>query len=221
MGKPIFWLLGASLLLNAFLLGVNFQSVSETGETFAKNIIGRIKAAQSEQSLQELDRQIADARKIPKGFELICHHPLTNAMLLHSAQQRYNQVSSSACASSKLGHSIEIKNGSNAHAIVKIRGLFDTQAYISLLVLKGGIVRESCIPDGPYKVQFGFGQDLNEQCKSFVKLHGTQEFKEIIDLKTRRTNRGTSWEQISFTLYPVPDGNAQTQGIAEASFTAD
>lgn len=212
--KPIIWLLGASLLFNVFLLGANSQKIFELGSSFASDTVSQYKAYQAKKELKEFEDLI-------KNDPVICRQPLMNAMLLNSSPSRYINVTSNACISSKRGHDISIKNGSNANAIVKIKHMDMNQTYVSFLVLKGQSVSESCIPDGTYKVQFGFGDHLNEQCSSFLKLQGTQEFRDSINLQTRRTNRAISWQQITFTLYPVPEGNAQTDTISEASFKAD
>ena len=133
-------------------------------------------------------------------------------------QPRNGQLLGSEFLRSESGHALEIKNGGGSNAIIKVRR-FPTNAAIAMFfVSKGQTARMEGIPDGTYKIQYSFGEKLNEGCNGFVKVLGAGQFPKEETLKTRRTINQITTQILSYTLYTVPSGNVRPQTISASEF---
>jgi DnaJ domain len=121
----------------------------------------------------------------------------------------------------KEGHAIEIINGSNGNAIIKVKNAFTGSLVVSFFVAKGATASLMNIPDGGYRVQYAFGEDLQGDCHSFVRTLAASQFPGIETLETRYTSTEVIYSQLSYTLFSVRDGNVRPQALDVAAFNAD
>jgi hypothetical protein len=119
------------------------------------------------------------------------------------------------------GHTLTIENGSDADAIVKVKSAGSGKTVLSLFVKRGTNATGRDIPDGRYEIQFGFGGDLDGECRNFIQPLRTAAFPEIEDLTTQYGLGEYIVSRLTFTLMPVPDGNVQPQRIGTADFAQD
>ena len=119
------------------------------------------------------------------------------------------------------GHRLEIRNGSGGNAIVKVRYDYSGRTAVSFFVSKGDLAIVDSIPDGRYRIQFGFGGVLDHTCANFTHSRATQEMPVVEDLVTERTANSVSFADLTYTLYSVPQGNVIPRSIDQASFDAD
>jgi len=116
------------------------------------------------------------------------------------------------------GHRLTIKNGSSSNAIVKLRnGLGALVA--SFYVEKGMEASFAGFGDGGYRVQFAYGDAMNDDCASFLDPSAS-EFNGLYDFTTKKTPAQIITQELSFTLYSVPDGNVRPTGISAEEFNA-
>jgi hypothetical protein len=120
------------------------------------------------------------------------------------------------------GHQIEINNGSQGDAIVKVR---DHRSGDRLLVaffveqytgatLKG-------LPDGDYVIQYAFGDTLGADCTSFANISEAGQFPSVEHFATKITPKEIVTASLTLTLYSVPSGNVVAQAIDAATFNAE
>lgn len=119
------------------------------------------------------------------------------------------------------GHVVEIRNGSTANAIVKLRDAYTNAVKLSFFVERGNTVSISNLPDSVYRIQYGFGGDLGSDCRSFVRVLSASQFPEIESLTTQYTATEIIRKRLSYTLYSVPGGNVRPQTLDLAAFNAD
>ncbi len=119
------------------------------------------------------------------------------------------------------GHSIEIRNGSNGNAIIKVRDASNDNLKVSFFVAKGSTASVSNLPDGIYRIQYAFGGDFGSDCHSFAQVVAAAQFPSIESLTTQITGAQIITDRLSYTLYTVPGGNVRPQTIDPALFNAD
>jgi hypothetical protein len=119
------------------------------------------------------------------------------------------------------GHSIEVKNGSAANAIIKIRDAYSGTLRLSFFVAKGSTASFSDLPDGVYRIQYAFGGDFGRDCRSFSQITSAAQFPTIQSLKTEVTSSQIITKSLTYTLYTVPGGNTRPEPIDGESFNAD
>jgi hypothetical protein len=140
-----------------------------------------------------------------------CDHRLANGTVLKNAVGRAQEY----------GHAIDVMNGTEGDAIVKLRNASTGQAVFAMFVAQNASVEMTDIPDGDYRIQFAFGTALDERCRNFLDLVHAQEFPGRKVLRTRRTGNQIETAELSYTLYAVPSGNVHPTAIASADFNAD
>lgn len=123
------------------------------------------------------------------------------------------------------GHVLEISNGAGGDAIIKLRRWPSKSLAASFLVLNNQKAAFSGIADGEYIVQYAFGSAIAADCKTFTKTTSAGQFPDVEALKTTREpvvdGVRIGHSQLSYTLYAVPAGNVQPEGIDPSSFDAD
>ena len=119
------------------------------------------------------------------------------------------------------GHSVEINNGTDGNAIIKLRDAYTNSMIMSFFVTKGLSASAYNIPDGAYRVQFAFGDELQSDCRSFVHAESAGQFPGVEELRTEFTPTQIIRSQLSYTLYPVPNGNVRPETIDISKFDAD
>ncbi len=118
------------------------------------------------------------------------------------------------------GHSIEVKNGVDANAIVKVRHATTGALLVSFYVAKGNTAAIN-VPDGLYRVQYALGGNLGADCESFVRVMSASQFPDIENLSTEYIARGIVKKRLSYTLYPIAHGNVVPRAIDLAAFNAE
>jgi len=119
------------------------------------------------------------------------------------------------------GHTIEISNGADANAVVKVRNAYSGRLLTSFFVAKDRTAAVSNVPDGSYRVQFAFGGDLGIDCQSFKRVRSASQFDGVETFSTEYKLRGVVKQRLSYTLYSVPNGNVRPRAIDLASFNAE
>ena len=119
------------------------------------------------------------------------------------------------------GHSIEIKNGTSANALIKIRDAMSGALKLSFFVQKGLAASVSDLPDGYYRIQYAFGEELGVNCRDFAQTLSASQFPEPKNLTTEHTATQFFTHRLSYTLYSVPGGNVRPQPLDLAAFNAD
>jgi hypothetical protein len=119
------------------------------------------------------------------------------------------------------GHSIEVRNGSNGNAIIKIRDAASGTLRLSFFVAKGSAASFSDLPDGAYKIQYAFGDNLGRDCRTFSQITSAAQFPAVESLTTEITSSQIITRSLTYTLYTVPGGNVRPQSIDAQSFNAN
>jgi hypothetical protein len=123
--------------------------------------------------------------------------------------------------STENGHSIEVRNGSTANAIIKIKDAYSGTLRLSFFVAKGSTASFTDLPDGIYRIQYAFGGDFGRDCRSFSQITSAAQFPAIESLTTEITSSQIITKSLTYTLYTVPGGNVRPQSIDKDSFNAD
>jgi hypothetical protein len=117
-------------------------------------------------------------------------------------------------------HTLSIQNGSGGDAIIKIRDASSGSLLVSFLVLNNSTARYDRIPDGDYRIQYAFGDYLDASCIAFAHLTGAAEFPGSEHFETTQSATEIDHQELSFTLYAVPNGNIHPNSINAAAFAA-
>jgi hypothetical protein len=138
------------------------------------------------------------------------------------AIQPFNgKVLTRSIPSKENGHSIEVKNGSTANAIIKIRDAYSGTLRLSFFVAKGNTASFADLPDGVYRIQYAFGGEMGKDCRSFWQITSAAQFPTIESLTTKITSSQIITNRLTYTLYTIPGGNVRPQSIDAESFSAD
>jgi hypothetical protein len=124
-------------------------------------------------------------------------------------------------ARAEFGHHIEINNGSDGPAIIKVRDANTGHVRVAFYVSKGGHAKVGPLPDGTYRIQYAFGPGLAEDCKSFTAIDSASEFPDAETLKKEYREDGAIAQRLSYTLYSVPNGNVRPAVIDRSKFLAE
>lgn len=119
------------------------------------------------------------------------------------------------------GHILEINNGTDGDAIIKVRDAATGRLAESFFVGRGLKASVGNLPDGQYQIQYAFGDRLAQDCRSFVKTSARSQFPGIKTLVTQPTDDGELLTSLEYTLYAVPNGNVQPQPISQQAFDAN
>lgn len=150
------------------------------------------------------------ARPPKRGDQAACTLPPATAQILGGTHP-----------SSSPGNTIEIKNGSNGPAIIKVRHSPSGQLAFSFYVARGETGRVDGIPDGTYNIQYAIGRYLASNCSSLAHVISVQKFAEADTLTTEYQPGEVVTKSLSYTLYEVPLGNVRPQAISIDAFNAN
>ena len=114
-----------------------------------------------------------------------------------------------------------IANGRGRNAIVKVRDATTNRVVVSFFVAPNSTVTYAKIPDGRYNIQYAFGGRLNQSCTTFLSIRESAEDPHPETFATQANDTGFHYQELSFRLYPVPNGNFQPQPIDAATFNAN
>lgn len=117
-------------------------------------------------------------------------------------------------------HALEIHNGSEGPAIVKIRDATTNRLVATLYVSAAAEAIFRTLQDGDYRIQYAIGDSLAGDCIS-LKDASADEFPGIYSFVTKQTETEITWRVLSFTLYSVPNGNVRPRSMNLAEFNAD
>jgi curved DNA-binding protein CbpA len=126
-----------------------------------------------------------------------------------------------AVASGPFGHHLEITNGSEGAAIIKLRDAHTGRARLSFFVGKGGRAKVGPLPDGDYHVQYAIGADLAEDCRAFVAIDRAAEFPDLDSLKAEYRDGGVVTQTLTYVLYDAPHGNVRARTIDPQKFLTE
>jgi hypothetical protein len=121
----------------------------------------------------------------------------------------------------KDGHVLEIRNGTNGNAIVKIRDALSGNLRVSFFVERASTASFAGLPDGVYRFQYAFGGQLSSDCRSFSHIDYAGQFPETETLMTETTRTQIITKRLSYTLYAVPGGNVRPQAIDISTFNSN
>ena len=119
------------------------------------------------------------------------------------------------------GHEVEIKNGSSADAIVKLRDAVSGRLAVSFFVQKGATATFGRLPDGTYHVQYAFGSNLAVDCRSFAHVTSAQQMPSVESMVTRYSQTKIIRSHLTYTLYTVPGGNVRPEYFDPTLFEAE
>lgn len=123
------------------------------------------------------------------------------------------------------GPILDINNGSQGNAIVKLRYAGSMKTAASFFVHSNDTATLNGIPDGTYVVQYAFGPSLASNCRSLTTIESAGQFPDAETLSTERTDDLFSIHirrtHLSFTLYSIPGGNVRPETIDPATFESD
>ncbi len=105
---------------------------------------------------------------------------------------------------------VEIYNGSQGNAIINVHSVSAGKTVASFFVASGEYAVFSHVPDDAIRIQWIFGDLLNADCTTFVQPTGVGEFDDAVNMH--------KLQSISYTLYPVRNGNARSHAISIADF---
>ncbi len=121
----------------------------------------------------------------------------------------------------KPGHHMEINNGTDGLAIVKVRDSITDHVRFSFFVKRGGHATVGPLPDGSYRIQYAIGAALAEDCRSLLSVERASEFPETKTFHAQLRPTGLLTDTLGFTLFSVPDGNVSPQAIDARKFLSD
>lgn len=108
---------------------------------------------------------------------------------------------------------------------MKLRRATTEKMFASFFVSSNEQANISGIPDGDYRIQYAFGDQLDVDCKSFVGLSGAGQFPEVERMVTTEEEvaSGTMIQRahVTYTLYATPSGTVQPATINADQFNAE
>ena len=116
------------------------------------------------------------------------------------------------------GHTLEIDNGTEGDAIIKVRNADTGKTLASFFVERGSKASLQRIPDGNYKFQYMIGDKLGEDCRKFLGAVSANEFPGPEMLMTEYVGDRIRLNRLTYTLYAVPGGNTTPQYLSAADF---
>jgi hypothetical protein len=193
------------------------QTTVSVGDPFADLVPSTSNHATPSSGDQALEEVFGNKSGSSDGEEhedrevVTCSTPPANGKLLSDLRQPVDR-----------GHALQIQNGTQGDAIVKLRDALTARTVASFFVASGQTASLTQIPDGKYRVQYAFGNKLGADCKSFIQLSSAGEFPDTETLETQYEEEpgGTRiiTGRLSYTLYSIPGGNVHPMQITGSDF---
>lgn len=142
----------------------------------------------------------------PSSKPPVCANPPGNGHILAGSGRRTGS-----------SHTLEIRNGSQGDAIVKVRDA-QTGALTTSFFVKASESATTRLRDGAYLIQYAVGQTLGPDCATFAGDYHASQFPGIKTLATTYTQEQIITQQLVYTLYSVPSGNVRPRTLDRASF---
>jgi hypothetical protein len=199
------------LMLIALPTTIAFLIYADETRSANRNIVQPVRQAQS--NVYQAPPQYPILKVAPSSPELpipTCSSPPINGQILIRATPP-----------SKEGHAVEIRNGSDGNAIIKMRNRDTGKLAIAFFVEKGKTASITNLPDGDYRTQYAFGDAFRSDCRSFVRITSASQFPDIESLRTRYTQTQIVRSRLSYTLFSLPAGNVRPESLAVTAFNAE
>jgi hypothetical protein len=92
---------------------------------------------------------------------------------------------------------------------------------VSFFVEKGKTASVGNLPDGNFRLQYALGEDLRDDCRSFVSITSASQFPATESLRTNYTSTQIDRSRLTYTLFSVPNGNVRPESLAISAFNAE
>lgn len=119
------------------------------------------------------------------------------------------------------GHQLEIANGADGPAIVKLRDAASGRVRVSFFVSEGGHARVGPLPDGAYRIQYAIGPALAEDCRTLTRIDTASEFPVVETLRKENHEEGVITQRLSYTLNATPSSKLGLQAIDPSKFLSE
>jgi hypothetical protein len=116
------------------------------------------------------------------------------------------------------GGSLEVSNGTNRNAYVKLVEPRSGILVGALYVKANSASTLDQIPDGTYQVLFVLGEGWNPNTQSFTKNKSFAKFDQPLNFTTMQLGNRIEYRVFQITLHPVAGGKARTSGVNEQEF---
>jgi hypothetical protein len=116
------------------------------------------------------------------------------------------------------GGSLEVSNGTNRDAYVKLVEPRSGILVGALYVKANSASTLDQIPDGTYQVLFVSGEGWNPNAQSFTRNKYFAKFDQPLNFTTMQLANGIEYRVFQITLHPVTGGKARTSGVNEQEF---
>jgi len=117
---------------------------------------------------------------------------------------------------------LQIKNGTNLDAIVKLVNMTINKSILTVYIKANSTYTIKNVKDGNYKLFFNLGNDWNSQIKAFNINSSYKVFEDLFDFTTREYEEGdyirTRYSKFEVTLNPVIGGQAKTDNVNAVEF---
>jgi hypothetical protein len=123
----------------------------------------------------------------------------------------------------RAGHRVEVSNGADGPAIVKLRDATTDRVRIAFFVGKGGHASIGPLPDGAYHIQYAVGPALADDCRTLVSIDHAEEFPDTETFRKQLRDGGVVTQSLSYVLAAATNssGAVRTQAINAAKFLSD
>lgn len=144
-----------------------------------------------------------------------------------SLPTNYNRLSNGSVLSSRIGGNsglgtLEIDNGTDDDAIVKLTNAKIGTSLFTVYVQANSKFTIRSIPDGIYELYFQAGKDWDDKTRKFLYYPSFSKFSDDFQYTTTHTETddaiNTRYATYKITLNPVVGGTAKTITIAESEF---
>ena len=137
---------------------------------------------------------------------------LSNGAVLFDAQPQ-----------STTNHVLNVTNGGNSDAIVKLIDARTKRKVLSLAVSANSSASHRGIPEGSYILYFAFGGMVHQATNGtptdrFDKARGFARLDKRLDFQTTEDNGYTYTAEHTITVTPVIDGNVTDTSVSQAEF---
>ena len=133
---------------------------------------------------------------------------------------RTGQVLSGYAGSGLPANKIEITNSSGSNAIVKVRDARNGSLAASFYVSNQESGSFKSLPNGTYKIQYALGDDLGQDCLSFIRTFATAQFPESESVRTAASGANAARPELFFELYAADSGDGEAKPIPQEAFGA-
>jgi hypothetical protein len=118
----------------------------------------------------------------------------------------------------KGGGTLQVYNGTNLDAYVKLVDPSSRQLVAVFHIDSNSTFTFKNVPDGTYQVLFMLGKDWNDRTQSFTKRKSLAKFDQDLNFTTTQVGRSIRYGGFKITLHSVVGGNTTTSRVNEQEF---